>query len=128
MKKTSKFVSCLLIYCIIIMCIFFCGCSSQISSNKSVKAAFEYFEKQNIEIQFYSIEEKEVSNINIADNKKYFDNGKAYKIILSSNSGGQMRESIYFAGVLDGNNVLYYADYFQFNGSGEFYNLMKREI
>lgn len=101
-----------------------CNKNSTESLRDKCKVAFEYFEDIGREIQFYNIEEFEVSNDNIFyDNKNYFDEGKCYKITLYNQNGSNVRWWDYFFGKLDGEDVLYVI-----SEETNYYNLIKIDM
>ncbi len=88
------------------------------------KVAFDYFEANNREIQFYNIEEFEVCNANIPNhNKNYFDEGQCYKITLYRQSGSNIAWIDYFFGKLNGTDILYMVDWA--SHTNHYYNLVK---
>lgn len=122
-----------ILICLVLAMLLICTCGMFACNNNAeslrdkCKVAFEYFESTNREIQFYNIEEFEVSNDNIPNyNENYFDKGKCYKITLYRQSGSNVSWSDYFFGKLDGEDVLYVISWA--SQTNHYYNLIKIDM
>ena len=107
------------------------SCESDVYESPSINlkdecsVAFDYFSSKNYEVSFYDIEKYEYER---SERASLFDNGIIYKITIFRNEYTKVMGKIYYFGKLNGEDILYFADYYDYSYGCYEYRLLKCEL